>query len=65
MFTMCMAMCWSSRSFFSSNITKNKSNLDIIGADISMLYLSDLDLSYLPIIELAAAKLLALAFKVA
>ena len=44
---------------------KNKSNLDIIGADILTLNLSDLDLSYLPNIGFAAAKMDVLAFKVA
>ena len=49
----------------SSSTTKNKSNLDIIGALMSRLYLRDLDLSYLPNIGFAAAKIEALAFKVA
>ena len=46
-------------------MTKNKSNLDMIGAEISTLYLRDLDLSYLPKRGLAAAKIEDLAFKVA
>ena len=44
---------------------KNKSNRDIIGADMLTLNLSDLDLSYLPNIGLAAAKIDVLAFNVA
>ena len=44
---------------------KNKSNLDIIGADILTLNLRDLDLSYLPNIGFAAAKMDVLAFNVA
>jgi len=46
-------------------MTKNISNLDMIGGEISTLNLSDLVLSYLPKIGLAAAKTLALAFRVA
>ncbi len=49
----------------SSHITKNKSNLDIIGAESAMFPFNGFDLSYLPKIGLAAAKILVLAFKVA
>ena len=49
----------------SSHITKNKSNLDMIGAEMLMLYLRALDLSYRPNNGLAAAKMLVLAFNVA
>lgn len=44
---------------------KNKSNLDIMGEDILTLNLRDFDLSYLPNIGLAAAKIDVLAFNVA
>jgi hypothetical protein len=46
-------------------MTKNKSNLDIIGALIFKLYFKLFDLSYLPNTGLAAAKMLVLAFSVA
>ncbi len=46
-------------------MTKNKSNLDIIGALIFKLYFKLLDLSYLPKTGFAAANILVLAFKVA
>ena len=49
----------------SSQITKNKSNLDMIGGEMLMLYLSAFDLSYLPKIGFAAAKILVLALRVA
>ena len=58
-------MFLSDYSLHSSKITKNKSNLDIIGALISRLNLRLLDLSYRPNSGLAAAKILALAFNVA
>ena len=65
MFTMWLAMRKSSSSFFSSKITKKRSNLDMIGAEISTLYLRLLDLSYLPKRGLAAAKIEDLALRVA
>ena len=46
-------------------MTKNRSNLDIMGGEISTLNLRFFDLSYLPLIGFAAAKIDALAFKVA
>lgn len=49
----------------SSHITKNKSNLDIIGGEMLMLYFKALDLSYLPNNGFAAASILVLAFNVA
>jgi hypothetical protein len=52
-------------SSHSSKTTKNRSNLDIIGALMSRLYFSDFDLSYLPKSGFAAARIDALAFKVA
>jgi hypothetical protein len=55
----------SSSSRFSSNITKKRSNLDMIGGEMSTLKRRDFDLSYLPKMGLAAAKIEALAFKVA
>jgi hypothetical protein len=47
----------SSSSFFSSKITKNRSKRDMIGAEMSMLNLSVLLLSYLPNFGLAAARI--------
>lgn len=44
---------------------KNRSNLDMIGADIAMFCLRALLLSYLPPIGLAAAKIDVLALSVA
>jgi hypothetical protein len=44
---------------------KKMSNLDMIGAEILRLYLKVLVLSYLPYTGLAAARIEALAFKVA
>jgi hypothetical protein len=58
-------MCVSLIVSGSSQITKNRSNLDIIGADKLMLCLRAFDLSYLPNIGLAAAKIDVLAFNVA
>jgi hypothetical protein len=49
----------------SSQIIKNKSNLDMIGGEILILYLRAFDLSYLPNNGLAAANMLVLAFNVA
>jgi hypothetical protein len=49
MFTICLAMAKSSSSFFSSKMTKNRSNLDIMGGEISTFHLKDLVLSYLPL----------------
>ena len=49
----------------SSTITKNKSNLLIIGALISIFIFNGLVLSYLPKTGLAAAKILVLVIKVA
>jgi hypothetical protein len=49
----------------SSKTTKKRSNLDIIGGEISKLYFKLLLLSYLPNLGLAAAKIELLAFKVA
>ena len=46
-------------------MTKKRSNLDMIGPEMSTLYLRDLDLSYLPNRGLAAAKIEDLAFRVA
>ncbi len=60
-----MAIYLSWTSFESSKTMKNKSNLDINGADIFKLNFKVLDLSYLPNTGLAAAKIEALAFKVA
>lgn len=65
MFTMWLAMRKSSSSLFSSKMTKKRSNLDMMGAEISTLYLRDLDLSYLPKRGLAAARIEDLAFRVA
>jgi hypothetical protein len=62
---MCFAIAKSSSSFFSSNITKNKSKRDIIGGEISTFHLKDLVLSYLPLNGFAAARIDVLAFKVA
>ena len=60
-----MAIYLSYTSLVSSKTTKNKSNLDINGADIYKLNFKLLDLSYLPKTGLAAAKIEALAFNVA
>ena len=49
----------------SSQITKNKSNLDIRGADKLILCFNAFDLSYLPNNGLAAARIDVLAFNVA
>jgi hypothetical protein len=49
----------------SSNTTKNKSNLDIIGAERFILAFKDFVLSYLPYIGLAAARTAVREFKVA
>lgn len=49
----------------SSQIIKNKSNLDMIGGEMLMLYLRAFDLSYRPNNGLAAASILVLAFNVA
>tara|TARA_B110000285_G_scaffold232926_1_gene305301 strand:- start:1242 stop:1439 length:198 start_codon:yes stop_codon:yes gene_type:complete len=65
MFTICYATSKSASSFFSSKMTKKISNLDMIGGEISTLNLRDLVLSYLPYIGLAAAKIEALALRVA
>jgi hypothetical protein len=62
---MCWAMLKSSSSLFSSKITKKRSNLDMIGGEMSTLCLNGLDLSYLPLIGLAAARIEALALRVA
>jgi hypothetical protein len=58
-------MAKSSSSFFSSKMTKNRSNLDIMGGEISTFHLKDLVLSYLPLNGFAAAKIDDLAFNVA
>ncbi len=63
--TKCCAILKSSMSFLSSNTTKNRSKRDMMGGEMSMLNLSDLLLSYLPMIGLAAARIEVLAFKVA
>lgn len=65
MFTMWWAIWKSSSSRFSSKITKNRSNLDMIGGEMSTLNLRFFDLSYLPLIGFAAAKIEALALRVA
>jgi hypothetical protein len=65
MLTICFAIAKSSSSFFSSKMTKKRSNLDMIGGEISTFHLRDLVLSYLPLRGLAAAKIDDLAFKVA
>ena len=52
-------------SSHSSKTTKNRSNLDIIGALILRLNLRDFALSYLPNKGLAAARIEHLAFNVA
>ena len=65
MLTMYLAILSSANSLHSSSTTKKRSNLDIIGALISKLNLRLFDLSYLPNKGLAAAKIEALAFKVA
>ena len=62
---MCSAIFKSMLSSHRSTTTKNKSNLLIIGADMFRLNFNDFDLSYLPKIGFAAAKILARAFKVA
>lgn len=46
-------------------MTKNRSNLDMMGAEMLMLYFRALDLSYLPKRGFAAARMLVLAFRVA
>lgn len=64
-----LTICWAIRkswsSFFSSNITKKMSNLDMMGGEMSTLNLRDLVLSYRPKIGFAAANTEALAFRVA
>jgi hypothetical protein len=62
---MCLAIARSSTSFFSSKITKKRSNLDMIGGEILTFYLRGRDLSYLPKVGLAAAKIDVLALSVA
>ena len=57
MLTMCSAIFISSSSFFSSKITKNRSKRDMIGAEMSVLNLRVLLLSYLPHFGLAAARI--------
>ena len=70
------SLCWcslitnsarwlSAFSLTSSHIMKNKSNLDIIGAEMFMLCFSDFDLLYLPKRGFAAANMLVRAFNVA
>lgn len=46
-------------------MTKNKSNLDMIGGEIFTLYFKGRDLSYLPKVGLAAARIEVLALSVA
>ena len=55
----------SARLSASSHMTKNKSNLDMMGGEMLMLYLRAFDLSYLPKRGFAAASMLVLAFRVA
>jgi len=55
----------SSTSFFSSKITKNRSNLDMMGGEMFTLNLRGRERSYLPKVGLAAAKIEVLAFNVA
>ena len=62
---MCEASAKSTNSLHSSTTTKNKSNRDMMGADMSMLYFKDLDLSYLPKRGFAAAKIEVLALRLA
>ena len=60
-----MARFVSSTSSESSKTTKNKSNLDMIGAERLIFAFKDFVLSYLPYIGLAAAKTAVLEFNVA
>jgi hypothetical protein len=62
---MWLAMDSSTLFYLSSNTRKNRSKRDMMGLEMFTLNLRDRDLSYLPMIGLAAARIEVLAIRVA